>query len=92
MACGVATVATDTAVNRELLGDAGVYVPIADASRLARAIVELLRAPERRAALGQALRARAEAQFSWPAIAERLVGVYERVAAGAGRPIHATQP
>jgi glycosyltransferase involved in cell wall biosynthesis len=92
MACGLPTVATDTTVNRELLGEAGVYVPIGDAARLAAAIAELLRAPERRAALGRALRARAETQFSWPALAARLAGVYERVAAGAGRPIYATQP
>jgi glycosyltransferase involved in cell wall biosynthesis len=92
MACGLATVATDTAVNRELLGEAGIYVPIGDAPRLARSIVELLRAPDRRAALGWALRARAETQFSWPALVARLVGVYERVTAAAGRPIYATQP
>jgi glycosyltransferase involved in cell wall biosynthesis len=77
MACGLATVATDTPVNRELLGEAGVYVPINDAPALAGAVSALLVDDARRARLGRALRQRAEAKFSWPALADRLVGVYE---------------
>jgi glycosyltransferase involved in cell wall biosynthesis len=79
MACGLATVASDTPVNRELLGDAGVYVPVNDARALAQALGGLLVEDDRRARLGQALRARAETEFSWPVLADRLVDVYERV-------------
>ncbi len=78
MACGLATVASDTPVNRELLGDAGVYVPVNDAPALAQALSGLLTDDDRRARLGQALRQRAEAEFSWPALADRLIGIYER--------------
>jgi glycosyltransferase involved in cell wall biosynthesis len=79
MACGLATVASDTPVNRELLGDAGVYVPVNDARALAHALSGLLLDDERRARLGQALRQRAETEFSWSALADRLVGIYGRV-------------
>jgi glycosyltransferase involved in cell wall biosynthesis len=79
MACGLATVASDTPVNRELLGDAGVYVPVNDAPALAQALSGLLTDDDRRARLGQALRQRAEAEFSWPALADRLIGIYEQV-------------
>jgi glycosyltransferase involved in cell wall biosynthesis len=72
-------VATDTPVNRELLGDAGVYVPLSNPAMLAQRIVELLQAPERRAQIGSALRKRAEAHFAWPALCERLVDVYRHV-------------
>jgi glycosyltransferase involved in cell wall biosynthesis len=81
MACGLATVASDTPVNRELLGDAGVFVPLNDASALARALMALLADDDRRARLGRALRLRAETEFSWPALADRLVRVYEGVVA-----------
>ena len=85
MACGLATVASDTPVNRELLGDAGVYVPVNDAGALAQALCGLLVDDERRARLGLALRQRAETEFSWPALADRLVGIYERARRDATR-------
>jgi len=86
MACGLATVATDTPVNRELLGDAGVYVPVNDARALAQALSGLLMDDERCARLGVALRRRAETEFSWPALADRLVDIYERARRDATRP------
>jgi len=83
MACGLPVVATDTPVNRELLGAAGRYAPVGDPGALADRLVELLTDEPQRRELGAALRARAEAEFAWPALAARLVTVYERVAAGA---------
>ena len=80
MACGLAVVATDTAVNRELLGAAGVYTPVGDPQALAARLVELLGAPERRRALGTALRQRAKSCFDWPVLTERLIEVYRSVA------------
>jgi len=79
MACGLPTVATDTPVNRELLGEAGVFAPVGDARALADRLIELLGDAPRRASLGAALRARAEGEFAWPALGQRLVGLYERV-------------
>jgi glycosyltransferase involved in cell wall biosynthesis len=81
MACGLPTVATDTPVNRELLGSDGRYAPVGDARALARTIVALLESPrQERDRLGAALRARAEREFSWPVLARRLAQVYEQLA------------
>ncbi|HEX7088328.1 MAG TPA: glycosyltransferase [Vicinamibacterales bacterium] len=79
MACGLPTVASDTRVNRDLLGDAGVYVPVGDAGALADGLAALLHDPARRSAAGAALRARVERTFAWPALASRLAGIYERL-------------
>jgi glycosyltransferase involved in cell wall biosynthesis len=78
MACGLPVVATDTAVNRELLGPDGVYVPVGHTPLLAERLIELLRSPERRQALGAALRQRAEREFDWTVLTDRLVDVYKR--------------
>jgi glycosyltransferase involved in cell wall biosynthesis len=83
MACGLPVVATDTPVNRELLGPGGRYAPVGDPAALADRLVDLLTDEPRRRELGAALRARVEAEFAWPALAARLLAVYERVAAGA---------
>jgi glycosyltransferase involved in cell wall biosynthesis len=90
MACGLATVATDTPVNRDLLGDAGVYAPVADPGALAARLVELLADPDRRTAAGQALRRRAETHFAWPALTDRLIRVYDRVVSASAAPHAAT--
>jgi len=81
MACGLPVVATDTPVNRELLGEGGVYAAVGNVAALADRLVELLSAPQRARTLGLALRQRAEAKFGWPALTDRLVRVYERVLA-----------
>lgn len=86
MACGLPTVATDTPVNRELLGEHGCYAPVGDAGAFAGAILDLLNDPVRRASLGSALRARVIADFSWPALARKLAAVYEQVALATGQP------
>ena len=49
------------------------------AADLAEAINELVADPERAAALGRAGRERARERFSWSAVAERTLAVYERV-------------
>lgn len=85
MACGLPTVATDTPVNRELLGDAGVYAPVGDTAALADRMVELLRDANRRTELSSTLRARAEHGFAWPALGRQLAGYYDRVVNTRGR-------
>ncbi|HEY8550033.1 MAG TPA: glycosyltransferase family 4 protein [Vicinamibacterales bacterium] len=79
MACGVPVVATDTAVNRELLGDAGRYVPLGSSAALASAMVELLGNEDDRRRRGAQLRARAEAEFAWSAAGRRLAAAYDRL-------------
>lgn len=80
MACALPVVATDTPVNREILGDLGVYAPVGDTAALAAALAALLVDSGRCQALGASLRRRAESEFSWEAVTERLLAVYRRVA------------
>jgi glycosyltransferase involved in cell wall biosynthesis len=79
MACGLPVVATDTPVNRELLGDAGVYVMVGDAAGLAERLVDMLSKPEDARALGAALRLRAERVFAWPVLIQRLEALYRSI-------------
>lgn len=82
MACGLPTVATDTAVNRELLGPHGRYVPVGNVPALADGLIALLRDATERARLGASLRERVEREFSWSALGRRLARVYQLVADG----------
>jgi glycosyltransferase involved in cell wall biosynthesis len=91
MACGLPVVASDTAVNRELLGEAGVYVPVGDAPAFAEAVTSLLRDPERGERLGRALRARVEREFAWPVLADRLIGIYQELRPAAARRLNAAR-
>ena len=81
MACGLPVVATDTPVNRELLGEAGIYAAVGDPAALAARVIELLQAPARARDVGATLRHRVEEKFSWPHLIERLLRVYERLLA-----------
>ena len=80
MACGLPVVASDTVVNRELLGDDGRYAAIDDTEGAANLICELLSARDRGRAVGEALRRRAEQLFSWPVLAGRLAKIYGELA------------
>ena len=82
MAMGLPTVAYETPVSRELLGERGTYAPPGDVAVLADALLSLLDSPQRRALLGSALRERAERRFSWDGVAARLESVYESLSAG----------
>jgi glycosyltransferase involved in cell wall biosynthesis len=66
MSMGLPTVAFDTPVNREILGDDAVLVADRTADALADAIVRALDDPDGGGA-GAALRKRAEERFSWDA-------------------------
>ena len=79
MACGRPVVASDTPVNHELLGDAGVYVPVGDAEVLAMRLLEMLSDPETARTRGLSLRRRAVEKFAWPALIERLAAVYRQM-------------
>jgi alpha-maltose-1-phosphate synthase len=72
-------------------GETGLLVPVEQAApdvfeprdpeafsaALSAAINQLLRDPGRRAAMGRAGRRRAEAEFSWGVIADRILALYE---------------
>lgn len=74
MALGVPTVALDTPFNREVLADAGVYVP-PDPTRIAFEVEQLMKDSGRRAAMRTAAITRATERFSW----DRVCDDYERL-------------
>lgn len=77
MAVGLPTVTFDTAVNRELLGDLGVYARVGDVAHLADRLISLLHDPIEADNRGRALRRHAEEHYSWDAMGRRLVEIYE---------------
>ncbi len=85
MACGVPVVSTDGGALPEVVGDAGIIVPTADAEALAAAIAALLHNPARRAELARRGRERILARFSWRVLAHTLSDYYEHVLAHANR-------
>jgi glycosyltransferase involved in cell wall biosynthesis len=63
-----------------------VLVPVGDAAALGRALARLLAAPEERAKLGAAARARAERQFDVARLVAAHLSLYERLVAVRGAP------
>lgn len=80
MAMALPTVAFDTPVSREYMGSLGTYArPAGDPEALADALQSLIERPDRRRALGEKLRQRAERHFSWDRAGRQLVRVYRDV-------------
>jgi glycosyltransferase involved in cell wall biosynthesis len=79
MLCGAPCVGTRVGAVPEILGDAGVIVPPADAKALAGAISSLLKDEARRAAMGEAGRRRVlERGYLWPQVARSLAALLRR--------------
>ncbi len=89
MACGTPVVASEAGALPEVVGTGGggVLVPPDAPEALAKAIASLLDQPEARHALGQRARARIEAAYAWPRIAERTAAEYHRVVAEHARAV-----
>jgi glycosyltransferase involved in cell wall biosynthesis len=81
LACGLPVVAFDNVVNREILGDLGVYAPQGDGASFVRRIGEILDDPDRLADLGRRGRAHAVDQLSWHRAASDLIELYGTVLA-----------
>ncbi|MBT0653779.1 glycosyltransferase family 4 protein [Geomobilimonas luticola] len=79
LACGLPTVVFDTPINREILGDAGVYARYGDVSDLAAQLEKLSGDSARRAALAAASRRKAVEEHSWQARGEELIAVYRKL-------------
>jgi glycosyltransferase involved in cell wall biosynthesis len=73
MAAGLPTIAFDTPVNREILGEDGLLVPQQDAGALADALIAALDEPDGR---GERLRRRAAELFSWDRSVDALLRAY----------------
>lgn len=78
MACGTAVVGSRTGGIPEVVadGETGLLVPPGEPGPLAEALNALIRDPSRAAAMGQAGRKRAVAEFGWSAIAAQTVALY----------------
>jgi alpha-maltose-1-phosphate synthase len=78
MACATAVVASRTGGIPEVVadGETGLLVPPDEPEPLADALNALLRDPDRAAAMGQAGRKRAVAEFGWQAIAAQTAELY----------------
>ena len=83
MAVGLPTVAFDTPVAREYLGEDGVLAAVGDANDLARALDAVLAVDADASAFyrqqGWRLRQRAIDRFSWEAAGHQIVDVYRRL-------------
>ncbi len=79
MACGVAVVSTDGGALPEVVGDAGIQVPVKDSAAIARAVAVLLDDDDKRERLATAGRNRIEAMFCWTRAASQMVDYYQQV-------------
>ncbi len=77
MAMALPVVAYDTAVNREYLGELGIFAPPGDVGAFTEALGQWLHSAEERQALGVKLRARVVEEFSWRNAAERILAIYK---------------
>lgn len=78
MAMGLPTVAFDTPVSREYLGDEGIYATPGDTNSLADALYAALLG-EGNGRRGAALRRMAQDNYTWDSAAETILQVYGRV-------------
>ena len=81
MACGVPVVTTNGGALPEVVGDAGLTVPVRDDAALAGAISRLLESGELRETLGRQGRMRILEKFSWQVAATQMVELYRQVMA-----------
>lgn len=82
LACGLPCLVFDTPINREILGDCGVYARYGDAGDFAAQLLILLGDQQLRSQLVTAGRLKAEREYSWQGRGSELVAVYHRLLAG----------
>ncbi len=79
MACGVPVISTTGGALPEVVGDAGILVPPADADALATAMLTIMDHPDHAEKLGRDGYRRVQENFTWKKAAERTVDVYREV-------------
>jgi glycosyltransferase involved in cell wall biosynthesis len=77
MAMGLPTVVFESPVNREILGNLGVYAKMADAKALAEALLVLLQDPTYARQLGEQSRQKAVQDYAWLTAGKRLTTIYD---------------
>jgi len=81
MASELPTVVFDTKVNREILGDLGVYAKLDNATSFAEKIGSLLSQEGLRRRLGIRLRERVIKNYSWMSVGKKIMKVYQELLA-----------
>ncbi len=79
MACGVPVVSTRGGALPEVVGDAGLQVPIRDSDAIATEVAKLFDDPGLRQRLALAGRNRIESLFCWQRVARQMTNYYEQV-------------
>ncbi len=79
LACGLPCLVFDTPINREILGDCGVYARYGDAADFTALLVALLEDHQLRARLATAGRLKAEREYSWQGRGRELAVLYRRL-------------
>lgn len=79
MACSLPVVVFDTPVNREILGDTGIYARLGDSVDFARRIEALLADRDGLKGQGERVRAKAVNEHAWQTRGAQLVEVYRAV-------------
>ncbi len=83
MSMALPSVAFDTPVSREYLGDWGLYTSDRTASALAASLRQMLEmSVAERSDLGQRLRERVKVLFAWEKVGEQMVAVYQALIEG----------
>ena len=79
MACGVPVVSTDGGALPEVVGDAGIIVPVKNSQAIAKAVADLLDSADKRDAISLAGRQRIENLFCWKRAANQMIDYYSQV-------------
>ena len=79
MAMGMATVAFDRSVSREILAECGIFAEREDAQSLAAKILWAIQNPASCKNLGEKARQRAVEHLSWNAVGQRIHEVYQQL-------------
>jgi glycosyltransferase involved in cell wall biosynthesis len=85
MACGVPLISTNGGALPEVVGDAGIIVPPADASALAKEIMFLFNHQDQRKKMAQAGIDRVSSFFNWSVAAKEMVKIYRETIDGYSR-------
>lgn len=85
MALGVPVVAYDSGALPEVIGAAGVLVPVGDVGQLAASIIRLAGDPAERERLGEAGRDRVSARFDFEIQADKLCDLFDAVVTRSNR-------
>jgi glycosyltransferase involved in cell wall biosynthesis len=84
MAMGLPTVVFDTPINREILGDIGVYAEMGNVESLAAALIGVLENKRWAKRLGELSRQKATDEYSWAKVGKRLADIYDSIALYSG--------